>query len=67
MKLLGATNHIVTMHETCLILQANHLPLVVTMTAEPDADAEKLIDLLNVLQAVLEPTREVIAKETEKF
>ena len=65
--MLGATNHIVTMHESCLILQANHLPLVITMTAEPEADAEKLIDLLNVVQAVLEPAREVILKETEKF
>ncbi len=65
--MLGATSHIVTMHESCLILQANHLPLVITMTAEADADAEKLIDLLNIVQTVLEPAREVILKETEKF
>ncbi len=65
--MLGSTNHIVTMHETCMILQANHLPLVITMTWGPDADWEKLIELLNVVKSVLEPTREVILKETDKF
>merc|ERR1712032_604387 len=62
---LGQANFIMTMYDSCICLQANHLPLVIRMIASANANAGALIDMLPQVKALLGPTKEVIAKATE--
>merc|ERR1712217_254600 len=43
---LGQANFIMTMYDNCMCLQANHLPLVIRMTATKTTNAGALIELL---------------------
>merc|ERR1719215_692048 len=64
---LGQANFIMTMYDTCMCLQANHLPLVIRMIADKTANAGALIELLPQVKAVLGPTKDVIARETDTY
>merc|ERR1712083_482688 len=64
---LGQANFIMTMYDNCMCLQANHLPLVIRMTASKTANAGALIELLPQVQAMLGPTKDVVTRETERY
>lgn len=66
-KELGQANFILTFYDSCMCLQANHLPLVITLTADADANAGALIELLPQLKTALNLTRELIMRETDKY
>mmetsp|Transcript_45150 Transcript_45150/g.97993 ORF Transcript_45150/g.97993 Transcript_45150/m.97993 type:complete len:132 (+) Transcript_45150:40-435(+) len=66
-KALGQANHILTFYDTCICLQANHLPLVITLKASLTANPGELLDLLPDLKKALDITRSTILRETDKF
>eukprot|EP00386_Alphamonas_edax_P008035 GDKI01026482.1.p1 GENE.GDKI01026482.1~~GDKI01026482.1.p1 ORF type:complete len:162 (-),score=18.36 GDKI01026482.1:132-545(-) len=58
---LGHTNYIISFFEGMLYLQANHLPLVITMVANPDVNTGLLVEVLPTVKKVLEDLRKAIA------
>merc|ERR1712232_331157 len=64
---LGQANFIMTMYDNCMCLQANHLPLVIRITAATTANAGALIEVLPQVKAMLGPTRDIITRETDTY
>ncbi|CAK0876068.1 unnamed protein product, partial [Prorocentrum cordatum] len=64
---LGQANFIMTMYDSCMCLQANHLPLVIRMIASTNANAGALIDMLPHVKSLLESTKEAIAQEIDSY
>eukprot|EP00930_Biecheleria_cincta_P002299 TRINITY_DN103314_c0_g1_i1.p1 TRINITY_DN103314_c0_g1~~TRINITY_DN103314_c0_g1_i1.p1 ORF type:complete len:148 (-),score=25.50 TRINITY_DN103314_c0_g1_i1:5-406(-) len=64
---LGQANFIMTMYDNCMCLQANHLPLVIRMMADKDANMGALTELLPHLKAMLGPTKNAITRETASY
>eukprot|EP00933_Yihiella_yeosuensis_P010966 TRINITY_DN117893_c0_g1_i1.p1 TRINITY_DN117893_c0_g1~~TRINITY_DN117893_c0_g1_i1.p1 ORF type:complete len:134 (-),score=27.59 TRINITY_DN117893_c0_g1_i1:133-534(-) len=64
---LGQANFIMAMYDNCMCLQANHLPLVIRMMAEKNANAGALIELLPQVKAMLGPTNDAITRETASY
>merc|ERR1719316_1112207 len=64
---LGQANFILSTYDTCMCLQANHLPLVIRMIAAKTANAGALVELLPHVKAMLGPTKDVITRETDTY
>merc|ERR1711964_463975 len=64
---LGRSNSVMTFWDNSILLQANYLPLVITLTAEVDANSGELFEILPPLKEALEPTRRVIERETQEY
>ena len=60
---LGMANLILTFYENCMVLQSNHLPLVITITASADANAGTLIELLPQIKATRKDRATKMAEE----
>uniref|UniRef100_A0A0G4HJ81 Roadblock/LAMTOR2 domain-containing protein n=1 Tax=Chromera velia CCMP2878 TaxID=1169474 RepID=A0A0G4HJ81_9ALVE len=58
---LGDTQHIISFFSGLIYLQANQLPLVVTMIAAPEVNTGQLLDLLPVISQALGDLRKAIA------
>eukprot|EP00919_Chromeraceae_sp_WS-2016_P068776 GHVR01162759.1.p1 GENE.GHVR01162759.1~~GHVR01162759.1.p1 ORF type:complete len:131 (+),score=17.85 GHVR01162759.1:41-433(+) len=58
---LGDTNYAVSFFSGLIYLQANELPLVVTLIASPEVNTGHLIDLLSPIRSALSDLRKAVA------
>jgi len=67
-QVLGVPSYILTCYDDCSCLQVNHLPLVITLTLEEkDTNIGRMIDLLPDIKGALDVTKDIIARETDKY
>eukprot|EP00388_Colpodella_angusta_P000160 GDKJ01000583.1.p1 GENE.GDKJ01000583.1~~GDKJ01000583.1.p1 ORF type:complete len:131 (+),score=23.08 GDKJ01000583.1:48-440(+) len=59
---LGETDHFLVCYKGIVYLQANHLPLVITIIATPQANLGYLIELLPALRAATSALRKTAAQ-----
>ncbi|CAD7955128.1 unnamed protein product [Amoebophrya sp. A120] len=65
--LLGQCNSICLVHDDAVVLQGNFGPLVITLNGEATADVNKLGEILEILEQVLIPTKDVVQREIDAW